>query len=58
MKTNNQVHAVLSRTQFEQNLVTKICTTLVQNCDDRGIVITANLEFRKKFSDNNLQEDF
>ena len=58
MKINNQVHAVFSRTQFEQNLGTKICITPVQKCDDRGIVITANLEFRKIFSDNNLQEDF
>ncbi len=47
MKINNQVHAVFSRAQFEKNLGTKICTTLVQNCDDRGTVITANLEFRK-----------
>jgi hypothetical protein len=45
MKINNQVHAVFSRTQ--QNLGTEICITLVQKCDDRGIVITANLEFRK-----------
>jgi hypothetical protein len=58
MKINNQVHAVFSRTQFEQNLGTEICITLVQKCDDRGIVITANLEFRKIFSDKNLQEDF
>jgi hypothetical protein len=47
-----------SRAQFEKNLGTKFCTTLVQKCDDRGIVITANLEFRKIFSDNNLQEVF
>ena len=47
MKINNQVHAVFSRTQFEQNLGTKICITLVRKCDDRGIAITANLEFRK-----------
>jgi hypothetical protein len=58
MKINNQVHAVFSRTQFEQNLGTKICIALVQKCDDRGIVITAKLELRKFFSDNNLQEDF
>jgi hypothetical protein len=59
MKINNQVHAVFSRTQFEQNLGRKkIYITLVQKCDDRGVVITANLEFRKIFSDNNLQEDF
>jgi hypothetical protein len=58
MKINNQVHAVFSRTQFEQNLGTKICITLVQKCDDRGIVITANLEFRKIFSDNNYKKIF
>ena len=29
------------------NLGAKICTTLVQKCDDRVIVITDNLEFRK-----------
>ncbi len=55
MKSNNQVQAVFSRTQFDQNLGTKSCITLVQKkkkkkkkCDDRGIVITANLEFREK----------
>jgi hypothetical protein len=58
MKSNNQVQAVFSRTQFEQNIGTTSCITLVQKCDDRGLVITANLEFRKIFSDNNLQEDF
>ncbi len=47
MKINNQVQAVLSRAQFEKNLGAKICTTLVQKCDDRGRIITVNLEFRK-----------
>ncbi len=47
MKINNQVHAVLSRAQFELNLDSKICTTFVQKCDDRGRAITVNLEFRK-----------
>ena len=49
MKINSQVHAVLSRAQFEQNLYSKICTAFVQKCDDRGTVITVNLEFRKFF---------
>jgi hypothetical protein len=57
MRINIQVHAVLSRTQFELNLGAKICTTLVQKCDDRGRVITVNLEFRKFSLTNKLQEN-
>jgi hypothetical protein len=57
MKLNSQVHTVLSRAQFEQNLGAKFGTIIVQKCDDRSRVITVNLEFRKFSLTNKLQED-